>query len=197
MKKVNLLVLGLVLSMGLSSCLKDNSFDFGAQLELEKPLIKAYAEEHFDNPQESQEYNIWYEVLEQGDPGSYEYKLVKDPNDPNREYIEAPEVTVKYILRLLDNTVVETKDDAKFFLDGTIRAWQYAFLPKEIDGRRIEIPGLTETGLKAGSKIRIVTPSIWAYGNGGNENIPPNSPLVYDIEVLEISSPSDPEEPAN
>src|SRR5690606_35913459 len=116
MKKVNLLVLVLVMSMGLSSCLKDNSFDFGAQLEQEKPLVKAYAEENFDNPQENKEYSIWFEVLEQGDPDSYEYKLVKDPSDPNREYIEAPEVTVNYTLRLLDNTVVE-EDNIKIPLE--------------------------------------------------------------------------------
>lgn len=188
--------MGLVLSMGLSSCLKDDSFDFGAQLELEKPLVKAYAEEHFNNPQENKEYNIWFEVLEQGDPDSYEYKLVKNPNDPNREYIEAPEITINYTLRLLDNTVIE-EDNTTLPLDGTILAWQYTFLPKAIDGRGLETPGLTETGLKAGSKIRIVTPSLWAYREFGQQGIPPNTPLAFDIEVLEIKSPDEPEESAN
>lgn len=198
MKKVNVLVLGMVLSMGLSSCLKDKSFDFGAQLEREKPLVKAYAEENFGNPQENKDYGIWFEVLEQGDPDSYEYKFIKDPQDPSREYIEAPEITVNYTLRLLDNTVIET-DNTKLPLDGTIFAWQYAFLPKAIDGRGLETPGLMETGLKAGSKIRIVTPSLWAYSNRGSNNgkIQPNTPLAFDIEVLEIKSPEEPEESAN
>lgn len=189
MKKLNVLVLGVIATLGLSSCLKDDPFDEAAQFELEKPLVEAYANENFDDPQLHEELGIRFEVLEPGDPSSYEYKLVQNPNDPNQRYVEAPDVVVKYTLRRLDNTVVEEDDNAEFSLGQVIFAWQYAFLPQQIDGQ--EITGLTPTGLKKGSKIRIVTPSRWAYRNGGSNGIPPNTPLAFDIEVLEIHPPED------
>lgn len=188
MKKVNLLVLGLVVTMGFSSCLKEDSFDESAQFELEKPLVEEYASKNFNNPQAHTELGIWFEVLEQGDPDSYEYKLVENPSSLSGWDIEAPNVVINYTVRLLDNTVVEEDEQIKMSLGGKIVAWQGAFLPKEIDGEQITI-GLTTTGLKAGSKIRFVTPSRWAYQNMGSNGIPPNTPLAFDIEVLEIHPP--------
>ncbi|WP_257657388.1 FKBP-type peptidyl-prolyl cis-trans isomerase [Parapedobacter lycopersici] len=190
MKKVNLLVLGLVVTMGFSSCLKEDSFDESAQFELEKPLLEKYATENFDNPQLNETLGIWYEVLEEGDPDSYEYKIIQNAQNPNEPYVEAPEVLVKYTLKLLDNTVVEEKSaGVEMSLGRTIYAWQYAFLPRQIEGRSLS--GLTENGLKKGSRIRIATPSRWAYRNGGSNGIAPNTPLVFDIEVLDIHSPDD------
>jgi len=192
MKKVNVLVLGLIATLGFSSCLKDDPFDESAQFELERPLVEEYATTHFDDPQFNEGLGIWFEVLEEGDPGSYEYKFVRNANDPNQEYVEAPDVVVNYTLRRLDNTVIEEDDNVKFSLAGVIFAWQYAFLPQQIDGR--QITGLTPAGLKAGSKIRLVTPSRWAYRNSGTDDIPANTPLAFDIEVLEIHAPDDGEE---
>lgn len=188
MKKRNLLVLGLIATVGFSSCLKEDSFDENAQFELEKPLLEDYATTNFDNPQLHEELGIWFDVLEAGDPDSYEYKLVQDQTDPNNRYVEAPDVLVKYTLKRLDNSVVEEETTGvEMALDGVIYAWQYAFLPTQIDGQAIT--GLTENGLKKGSRIRIATPSRWAYRNSGNNGIPPNTPLVFDIEVLDIQAP--------
>ncbi|WP_353181416.1 FKBP-type peptidyl-prolyl cis-trans isomerase [Parapedobacter lycopersici] len=190
MKKVNLLVLGLVVTMGFSSCLKEDSFDESAQFELEKPRLEKYATENFDDPQLNETLGIWYEVLAEGDPDSYEYKIIQNAENPNNPYVEAPEVLVKYTLKLLDNTVVEEKSaGVEMPLGRTIYAWQYAFLPQQIDGRSFS--GLTENGLKKGSRIRIATPSRWAYRNSGSNGIAPNTPLVFDIEVLDIHSPDD------
>jgi FKBP-type peptidyl-prolyl cis-trans isomerase len=50
------------------------------------------------------------------------------------------------------------------------------------------IPGWTE-GLqlmKAGGKTRFTIPSELAYGPGGTSGIPPNSVLIFDVELLEV-----------
>jgi len=51
------------------------------------------------------------------------------------------------------------------------------------------IPGWTE-GLqlmKAGGKTRFTIPSELAYGPGGTRGIPPNSVLIFDVELLEVN----------
>ncbi|MFT5804023.1 MAG: FKBP-type peptidyl-prolyl cis-trans isomerase, partial [Candidatus Paceibacteria bacterium] len=50
------------------------------------------------------------------------------------------------------------------------------------------IPGWTE-GLqlmKVGGKTRFTIPSDLAYGPGGTRGIPPNSLLIFEVELLEI-----------
>ena len=186
MKKVNVLVLGLVVAMGLSSCIKDGeTFDQAAQYELEKPIIEEYANEKLSNPEFSEEWGIWFEILDPGETDSYEYKIVGNS-------IEAPRIAVRYTGRLVpDGTQFdENNSDAGWetSLASTILGWHYTFLPKEIDGESVR--GLTQEGLQVGSRIRVVIPSYLAYGNQAREKIPANTPLDFEIEVLAIASPS-------
>jgi len=80
-------------------------------------------------------------------------------------------LVVNYKGSLLNGFVFDqTKDKpATFPLKRLIRGWQYA-LP----------------GNAAGSKVRLLIPSRLAYGIRNLGDIPPNSTLVFDIEVLEI-----------
>jgi len=184
MKKITVLALGFMVAVGLSGCIKDReTFDPQAQYQIEKPIIEEYATTELSNPQFHEETGIWYQILNPGESGSYEYKIVNNQ-------IEAPTITVKYSGWLLNGTKFdENQTDAGFkrSLGGVITAWQIAFLPQEIDGE--DIGGLTVEGLQVGSKIRIVTPSYLAYGNQSSGNIPANSPLDFEIEVLDIVAP--------
>src|SRR5690606_29446487 len=101
MKKLNVLVLGFVVAIAASSCIKGDDFDPAAQYELEKPLIEAYAMQHLDNPQFHEETGIWYEVINPGDPTSYQYKTTSDPNYPTQTSIEVPTVFANYMGRLV------------------------------------------------------------------------------------------------
>jgi len=80
-------------------------------------------------------------------------------------------LVVHYKGSLLNGFIFDqTKDKpAVFPLKRLIRGWQYA------------LPGNT-----VGSKVRVLIPSRLAYGIRNLGDIPPNSILVFDIEVLEI-----------
>lgn len=181
-----------LLSVLFFSCKKDEIFDPIAQFDLEKPVIKTYANTHYPNMVYSSDTTgIWYEIVNPGQTGSYTYKIVDtvDIYGQTGKALRMPTITVKYTGKLVsDNSVFETNVDKNdplvSKLNGLISSWQYAFLPRSID--TYKLGGFTPKGLQKGSKIRIVTPSYYAYGNQAMGKIPANSPLFFEIEVLDI-----------
>ncbi|MBD1427603.1 FKBP-type peptidyl-prolyl cis-trans isomerase [Sphingobacterium arenae] len=106
-----------------------------------------------------------------------------------------PKVRVNYTVSLLDGTEVqsgenENFDFATFQSNSNIYngVWLISFFPKSyrVDGEDRPYYGLTAKGLKKGSHIRVVSPSSWAYGANKVGDIPANSPLLYEFEVLNI-----------
>jgi len=43
--------------------------------------------------------------------------------------------------------------------------------------------------LTKGAKTVFIVPSAIAYGDQGNQMIPPNTPLVFDLEVVDVVKP--------
>lgn len=86
---------------------------------------------------------------------------------------EDDSVKVHYTGTLLDGTVfdssVERGQAAEFPLNGVISCWT---------------KGLQE--MRSGGKARLVCPSATAYGNRQIGAIPPNSMLIFDVELLEV-----------
>ncbi len=207
MKKLNVLVLGCVVAIAASSCIKGDDFDPEAQYQIEKPIVEAYAMAHLDNPQFQEETGLWYEVIEPGDPESYQYKAVPDPNSSSQYLIEAPTVFANYTGRLVQtNTVFDSNDKdegAEFSLARVIPGWQLVFFPEKVlydeDGAPLEDPiipfgtvgGVTPNGLKAGAQVRIVVPSRLAYGHQGQGSVPADAPLYFEISVLSVEAPDD------
>lgn len=144
---------------------------------------------------------IRFEVLEvptEEDDEAYEYELAG-----GGQSVVYPTVRVNYSVSLLDadedDEPVQSGENSQFdfaTFSQTSRiytpAWEFSFFPNSytLNGESISYVGLTENGLKKGSHIRVITPSVWAYGanvmeaDGGT--IPANSPLVYEFEVLGI-----------
>ncbi|MFC6103562.1 FKBP-type peptidyl-prolyl cis-trans isomerase [Olivibacter domesticus] len=158
------------------------------------PLLKAYVENPsngWTNPILDTSRGIWYEILTRGQEDSYTYKR------SGSGQIVAPKIEVKYKGQLLNGTVFDQTDEQstnkKTFIfnlaQDIIPAWTIAFLPQKIpyNGQDYAVGGLTSTGLKKGSKIRFVAPSPWGYDTRERDKIPANSPLVFEIEVVDIS----------
>jgi FKBP-type peptidyl-prolyl cis-trans isomerase FkpA len=79
--------------------------------------------------------------------------------------------------------------------------WLYSETAPEHKGQRIEggtfqfvlgsnqvIPGWNQgiVGMREGGSRRLVIPPGLAYGSQGNSSIPPNSTLVFDVELLSV-----------
>ncbi|MFA7300928.1 MAG: FKBP-type peptidyl-prolyl cis-trans isomerase [Candidatus Shapirobacteria bacterium] len=84
-------------------------------------------------------------------------------------------VNIKYIGRLKDDTVFEDSyaDNlrAVFKLGEAqvIRGWDQGII-----------------GMKVGGKRRLIIPPDLAYGDEGTVGVPPNSTLIFDIELIDI-----------
>lgn len=162
--------------------------------------------EFFTNPQEDTvkmvysfidkkdtKRGIWYEYLNEPTESDYEYKV--SFNGMNYQLVY-PTVKLKYHAYLLDGTLVQSDEEGTTYNFNSAGAkiinnsWVYAFFPYSIkyDGKDLVINGLTKKGLQKGSKFRMVTPSVFAFGTNTNDKIPANSPLAYEFEVLEIQN---------
>jgi|SRR5690554_1123063 len=201
-KKLNFLVLSLVVAIGFSACMKDDIevYDYQKFLDLEAPILEAYVEsEPGLEGAVKDSSGIWYKIIEPGlqdtvdNPDYYRYNI------NNQNAIEAPRLRVNYEGKLVTSGVVfdEAEMEAGKYLSlgRVISGWQIAFLPKQIkdkQGNVRNVGGLTDIGLQKGAKIRFVLPSPYGYQNVAQGSIPANSPLDFYIEVLEVKPPAAP-----
>src|SRR5690606_2140499 len=190
MKKIHVLVLGALVAMGMSSCIKDGEpYDREAQYALEKPVIEEYVLNNMPGAIEHEGTGIWYEIVSAGTAGSFDYKA------------SYPNIYVNYVGELLDGTEFDSDDSesgAKLPLGNMIGAWQLAFFPTEIRydetgeplDETIKFGGLLAGGLQEGATMRLVTPSFLAYAQGSRGKIPANSPLYFEVTVVDIEDPN-------
>jgi len=176
-----------------------------ASLAADETKIEAYLDAHPSEgwQEDETEYPLtligktpkrgfWFEILEEpteDDDEAYTYELSSSGG------VVWPKVKVTYTAWLLDGTEVQSEESGDFDF-ATFRSntsvyngvWFASFFPKSIRYNSVDydIGGLTAKGLKKGSKIRIVSPSLWAFGSVAVGDIPANSPLVYEFEVLSI-----------
>jgi FKBP-type peptidyl-prolyl cis-trans isomerase FklB len=84
-------------------------------------------------------------------------------------------VTVNYTGSLIDGTVFDSSykrgQPATFPVGGVIKGWTEA----------LQL-------MKEGSKWHLVIPSDLAYGEQGRPGIPPNSVLIFDVELISIKA---------
>lgn len=172
-------------------------------LDAQKEATEAYALAEFDNPVQDTvlfpldylgkdvERGIWYDVISEPTDDEYEYEV-------NSTGVVYPTVKVKYSVKSLTTgeTYIEDAAGSAYVLGGANanpnvinQIWQTAFFPYSLsyNGRTLYANGLTKDGLKTGSKIKVVTPSVWAFDTQNVGDIPANTPLVYEFEVLDIN----------
>lgn len=171
----------LVLGLLFIGCNKDAEpvYDPNKQVELEIPIIKKYVDTLSSATLEQDDkILIWYQY-EELNTGEDLYDYTYDDNT-----LRWPRVKVNYVGRLLDGTVFDEGEDTFFDLQTLVGSWHVVFFPGAQGG-------LLEKGLQVGDKIRFVMPSYWGFGPEAQPKIPANSPLDFEIEVLELQAPAD------
>ncbi|MDI3322271.1 FKBP-type peptidyl-prolyl cis-trans isomerase [Pinibacter soli] len=78
-------------------------------------------------------------------------------------------VVISYVGKTLDNKVFDHADSVMAYAGTFIPGFQYALLK-----------------VKKGGGLQIVMPSYLAYGCTGNAAIPPNSPLYFQVKLLDV-----------
>lgn len=101
-----------------------------------------------------------------------QYEVLKDGSGVNPKATD--QVQVHYEGKLLDGTVFDSSvargEPATFPLNGVISGWT--------EGVQL---------MKEGAKYRFYIPSALAYGETGAGSIPPNSVLIFDVELLKVN----------
>lgn len=161
MKRIFLSILTIItLATALTSCLKNN-VDTVRSVEpaMEKDTIQKFIAMN------------GYEMTEDPKLPGYMFQILDHGSETDTLSNARPVVDVKYKFKLMNNTVVEETEKATFNLSqiNLIAPFTYS---------------LTKIG--KGGHIRFVTPSAYAYGPYAQGKVPANSPLFYDLELLDI-----------
>ncbi len=164
MKKLFVGILSLVtMSVLFTSCLKSDNTTYPQPVDpaLEKDTIAKFIARH------------GYNMVEDQNAKGYMYEILNPGSPTDTISNEKPIVTIKYKGTLLNDVVFDESSNAKFDLRLTSL-----------------IPGFSHALFKIGKggHIRFVTPSAYAYGTRSQNKIPANSPLFFDIELIDVTA---------
>src|SRR5256714_9822512 len=103
-----------------------------------------------------------------------QYKVMKEGSGAQPKTSDT--VTVNYRGTLTDGTEFDSSykrgQPATFAVSGVIKGWTEA----------LQL-------MKVGSKYQLFIPANLAYGEQGRPGIPPNSPLIFEVELMDVKSP--------
>jgi FKBP-type peptidyl-prolyl cis-trans isomerase FklB len=103
-----------------------------------------------------------------------QYKVLKEGAGAQPKSSDS--VTVNYRGTLLDGTEFDSSykrgEPATFPVGGVIKGWTEA----------LQL-------MKVGSKFQLFIPANLAYGEQGRPGIPPNSVLIFEVELMDVKSP--------
>lgn len=118
--------------------------------------IEAYLKKKDINDCVRTESGLYYKIVEKGEGRPIKFKDI---------------VTFKYKGELLDGTVFDdqTEEPVEYTIGELIACWKEALLE-----------------LNEGGKVYLVTPPQLGYANHDLDDIPPNSCLVFEIEVVDV-----------
>lgn len=149
----------------LSSCQNDveEPHDPVEQFEIDTEIIENYIA---DNNIEAT--NVIYDGNETGI-----YVSITDSSYSDEYPTINSTVEVKYRGYYVDGTVFDESIDESitFGLSNVIVGWRIGF-----------------TAIAKGDKATILIPSLYGYGSGGRGAIPPNTVLIFDVELIDIPS---------
>jgi len=141
----------------MSSCSKDDSnFSDANQFAKDKKLIYSYLSSHRIQADSTPE-GIFYKI---------DYAI---DTLPQVAVNSNSKVTVNYTGYFIDDRIFDSANNVTFKLSEVIKGW--------VIGMAL---------LKEGEKARLFIPSRYGYGNKGSSEIPANSVLIFDVELLKV-----------
>ena len=152
-------ILGLaIVLLTLFTACKKDKYDAQKQLDADEALIKQFLTANNITNAKRDTTGVYY--------------VISDPGVGSVRYTGSTVVNVKYKLRLLSGKEIpQTSEPISFALGQVIPGWQI---------------GISK--IQPGGKIRLIIPSFYAYGQQSQGDIPANSVLDFDIELLGITS---------
>ena len=153
-----------------------------AMMELQKEMQGKAAELGTKSKKEGEEFLAANKSKEgvKTTPSGLQYKVLKEGKGPKPKATDT--VKVHYRGTLLNGTEFDSSykrgEPVEFALDQVIKGWT--------EGLQL---------MPVGSKYEFWIPSQLAYGEPGNRGIPPNSTLVFEVELLDIVKPGAGAEP--
>lgn len=104
-------------------------------------------------------------------PSGLQYQIIKTGTGPNATFVD--QLFVRYEGKGLDGKVIDSNlkngIPSKVTVGDMISGW--------VEGLQM---------MNKGAKFRLFVPSNLAYGEDGYQNIPPNTPIIYEIEIVDI-----------
>lgn len=138
----------------------------GVVYEIE--MVKIFESLEDYNDQEISDYiNVNNVSAVRTENGMY-VSIIEEGEDPKP--VSTSTVTVQYRGYFLNGNIFDEGDNISFPLNGVIQGWT---------------EGLQLIG--TGGSMTLFIPSNLAYGSSGQSTIPPNTPLIFDIELKSIN----------
>ena len=149
----------LVISVSIWSCTTESVFDENEQLAIDRQLILDYIQENSINAVQIEDTGIYYSISQQG-------------SGPTPEF--ASSVFTDYRGYLLDGTEFDTSEGRGVFnfvigAGAVIQGWERGFQE-----------------FNKGTAATLFIPSKFGYGSRRQGSIPPNSVLIFDVNVIDI-----------
>ncbi len=162
-----------------TSCINsDESFD--AQLQRDREAIADYIEQ-----------NQLVNVKQIEDSLSGVVVIWQEVSDSGIKPYAGDTLEVDYIGRLLNNVVFDTSSE-QIAQDNDIFDEDRDYIPLKFPiGRNVLIEGfeLGVAQMEQGDRATVFIPSLFAYGpsgTGGRVPIPPNSPIFFELDLIEV-----------
>jgi FKBP-type peptidyl-prolyl cis-trans isomerase FkpA len=147
-----------------------------ALMNLQKDMQSRVAELGVKSKKEGEDYLAANKSKEgvKSTASGLQYKVIKEGKGPKPKPTDV--VKVHYRGTLLDGTEFDSSykrgEPVEFPLDQVIKGWT--------EGLQL---------MTVGSKYQLFIPAALAYGEPGNRGIPPNSTLIFEVELLDIVKP--------
>ncbi|MBN7809602.1 FKBP-type peptidyl-prolyl cis-trans isomerase [Algoriphagus sp. H41] len=107
----------------------------------------------------------------------------------NDQILRLDTVKVNYTGRLLTNKVFDSSIEQVAKDNGVYNSQRnYAPMRTALGVGLISGFEYATSLMRVGEKATVIFPSHLGYGSSGQNNIPPNSPLIFEIELLEVTN---------